>query len=228
MDLVKNGLREYAEKIPETQARHGGWSCREDRARSMESQMESDRWKRLWELFHEALERDPSERAAFLTQACGSHADLLQRLEHLLTAHEHETGGDILDRPLELAGKSETEETTGASHPGKGQIAPGEVLAGRFRIERFLGQGGMGSVYEAHDQKLDVAVALKLLLPSIARDETALHRFQREITLAREVTHPNACRIFDLSVHEAADGEAVLVLTMELLRESIERREELR
>ena len=106
--------------------------------------MESDRWKRLWEIFHQALERDPSERAAFLAQACGSRADLRQRLEHLLIAHEHETGGDILDRPLELAPKSETEESAGASHPAKGQIAPGEVLAGRFRIERFLGPSEKG------------------------------------------------------------------------------------
>jgi serine/threonine protein kinase len=87
-----------------------------------------------------------------------------------------------------------------------------QVLAGRFRIVRFLGRGGMGDVYEAEDLELKERVALKTVRPEIARLPGALDRFTREIQLARKVTHPNVCRIFDVSHH----GE-VTFLTMELL-----------
>lgn len=173
-----------------------------------------DRWTHLWELFHEVLQRAPSERAAFLADTCGTDAELLQRLRQLIEAHGADAG--ILDRPIELAGEG-SRETATLTQTAHEQIAPGETLAGRFRVVRFLGRGGMGAVYEAHDEKLDVAVALKTLLPSLARDETARRRFQKEITLARQVTHPNACRIFDLSVYETANGESIPFLTMELL-----------
>ncbi|HYX22858.1 MAG TPA: protein kinase, partial [Thermoanaerobaculia bacterium] len=73
-------------------------------------------------------------------------------------------------------------------------LAPGEVLAGRYRIAAFLGRGAVGEVYEAFDQELGEAVAVKVLRPEIARDERVLQRFKREIQLARRVTHPNVCR----------------------------------
>src|SRR5262249_50679923 len=70
---------------------------------------------------------------------------------------------------------------------------PDQVLAGRFRIVRFLGQGGMGNVYEAEDQELQEHIALKMVRPEIAVDERAVERFRREIRIARRVTHPNVC-----------------------------------
>ncbi len=98
-------------------------------------------------------------------------------------------------------------------------FAPGATLAGRFRIVGFLGQGGMGEVYEAEDQDLKEQVALKTIRPEIAADERAIARFKREIHLARRVTHPNVCRIFDLFRHQP-EGTArpVTFLSMELLR----------
>jgi tetratricopeptide (TPR) repeat protein/tRNA A-37 threonylcarbamoyl transferase component Bud32/TolB-like protein len=95
---------------------------------------------------------------------------------------------------------------------------PGQILGGRFHIVRFLGQGGMGNVYEAEDQELQEHIALKMVRPEIAVDERAIERFRREIRIARRVTHPNVCRIFDV-FHHAAPGESkVAFLTMELLR----------
>jgi serine/threonine protein kinase len=88
----------------------------------------------------------------------------------------------------------------------------GERVAGRFRIVRFLGQGGMAQVYEAEDLEVGQRVAIKALRPRLARDERALRRFRAEVLLARKVTHPNVCRIFDVFQH----GEG-LVLSMELL-----------
>jgi eukaryotic-like serine/threonine-protein kinase len=107
-----------------------------------------------------------------------------------------------------------------------GSLAPGEVLAGRYRIAAFLGRGAVGEVYEAFDQELGDAVAVKILRPEIARDERALQRFRREIQLARRVTHPNVCRVFDLVHHTSPQTGAEapgsppdqVFLTMELLR----------
>jgi eukaryotic-like serine/threonine-protein kinase len=102
------------------------------------------------------------------------------------------------------------------------------VLAGRFRLVRFLGQGGMGAVYEAEDLELGERVALKALRPDIAGMPGAGERFTREIQLARKVTHPNVCRIFDIShhrPHEGGHGGEVTFLTMELLAgETLEER----
>jgi tetratricopeptide (TPR) repeat protein len=101
-----------------------------------------------------------------------------------------------------------------------GRFAPGELLAHRFRIVRFLGHGGMGDVYEAEDEEVHGRVALKTVRSEIAGLAGALERFTREIRLARKVTHPNVCRIFDISHH----GE-VTFLTMELLAgETLEQR----
>src|SRR6185295_8420690 len=83
---------------------------------------------------------------------------------------------------------------TNAPAPGivKGQtFAPGEVVAGRYRIERFIAKGGMGEVYAAFDTALNDHVALKTVRPDVAADEMALERFKREIHLARQVTHRN-------------------------------------
>jgi hypothetical protein len=110
-------------------------------------------------------------------------------------------------------------------HAGTPALAPGEVLAGRFRIVAFLGEGAIGEVYEAEDLELGGRLAVKTLHPAIAGDERALLRFKREIQTARQVTHPNVCRIFDLFHHRRQQGRRatdaggeIAFLTMELLR----------
>lgn len=117
----------------------------------------------------------------------------------------------------------------GAPGPAPVHLAAGEVLAGRFEIVRFIGHGGMGDVYEAEDLELGERVALKTVRPEIAHLKGALDRFRREIQLARKVTHPNVCRIFDLFRHrlEEAEGQGAEIsfLSMELLAgETLEER----
>ena len=87
---------------------------------------------------------------------------------------------------------------------------PGTVLAGRYRILRVLGQGGMGAVYQARDQELERVIALKLIRPDLAGNASILQRFKQELILARHVTHKNVIRIYDLG---EADG--VKFITME-------------
>ena len=71
-------------------------------------------------------------------------------------------------------------------------------LAGRYRIISLLGKGGMGEVYKAEDLKLGQTVALKFLPESLASDGGALARFHREARVARQITHPNVCRVHDI------------------------------
>jgi tetratricopeptide (TPR) repeat protein len=77
----------------------------------------------------------------------------------------------------------------------------GDLVAGRYRIERLLGMGGMGVVYHAHDQELHVDVALKLLRPELASRPDAFERFRQELLLARQVSSPHVVRIHDLVRH---------------------------
>ncbi|MGA2363663.1 MAG: protein kinase, partial [Candidatus Aminicenantales bacterium] len=79
-----------------------------------------------------------------------------------------------------------------------GEIVPGAVFAGRYRICDELGRGGMGRVYKAIDREISEAVALKLLSPDISLDERMIERFRNELKLARRISHKNVCRIYDL------------------------------
>ena len=74
---------------------------------------------------------------------------------------------------------------------------PGMLIAGRYRIISLLGRGGMGEVYRADDLSLGQAVALKFL-PEADRDEHTLERFRNEVRIARHISHPNVCRVYDI------------------------------
>jgi TolB-like protein/Tfp pilus assembly protein PilF len=97
------------------------------------------------------------------------------------------------------------------------RFRPGLVLAERYRVLRFLAQGGMGEIYEVEDLQLAERVALKTVRAVAARHPTALERFKREIQLARRVTHPNVCRIFEFGSHTPPGRARIVYLTMELL-----------
>lgn len=89
------------------------------------------------------------------------------------------------------------------------RYVPGTTLADRYRIVSPLGKGGMGEVYGAEDLKLGQTVALKFLPKSLAQNAEALMRFTREVRLARQVSHPNVCRVFDIG---EANGQTFLTM----------------
>ena len=130
------------------------------------------------------------------------------------------TPGSTPVSPEEQMTLSASERLSGTPLPQVGghTFSANEVVAGRFKIVRFLGQGGMGEVYEAEDLELHEHVALKTIRPEIASDERTIARFKQEIQLARKVTHRNVCRIFDLFHDRKEPGGEVTFLTMELLR----------
>ncbi len=96
------------------------------------------------------------------------------------------------------------------------RLDPGTILASRYRIVSPLGKGGMGEVYRADDLELDTPVALKFLPPSLAADPLRLDRLRAEVRLARQISHPGVCRVFDIAA-ATLPGAAVPVyfLTME-------------
>lgn len=101
---------------------------------------------------------------------------------------------------------------------GGATFAPGDVLAERYRVLRFLAEGGMGEVFEVQDLELGGRLAAKTVRAEVAADPIALERFRREIQLARRVTHPNVCRMFDVAYHRPDPASAgTIFLTMELL-----------
>ena len=90
-----------------------------------------------------------------------------------------------------------------ASHPSshssrdQGRYTPGLVIAERYRLIALLGRGGMGEVYRADDLSLGSPVALKFL-PEAKTDEYTLERFRNEVRIARRISHPNVCRVYDI------------------------------
>jgi serine/threonine-protein kinase len=79
-----------------------------------------------------------------------------------------------------------------------GRFAPGTLLDGRYRIIGLLGRGGMGEVHRADDLRLGQQVALKFLPEGLARDAVRLAQFHNEVRTARQVSHPNVCRVYDI------------------------------
>lgn len=106
---------------------------------------------------------------------------------------------------------------TGGFPPRESVFVAGEVIAERYLVQAFLARGGMGEVYDVEDLELRGRLALKTIAAGKG-DPNAIERFKREIQLARMVTHPNVCRIYDLGQHRMLDAEPVVFLTMELLR----------
>ena len=116
-----------------------------------------------------------------------------------------------------------------------GRFPPGTVLGGRYRIVGRLGRGGMGEVYRADDLKLAQPVALKFLPPELDRDPSRLMQLHNEVRMARQVSHPNVCRVYDIDEvdghtflsMEYVDGEELASLLRRIGRFSIERSLEL-
>jgi len=167
-----------------------------------------ENWETIKALFDEALELSSTERPAFLLKAC-SDSVVRAEVERLLSEYSQDSG--FLSIPA-LADVSST-----AGH--RRRFRTGEVLASRFKITCFIAAGGMGEVYEAEDLELREQVALKTILPDMLREAGAVSRFRREVQLARRVTHPNVCRIFDLFRHkpDVEQEQETLFVSMELL-----------
>ena len=168
---------------------------------SDESTMMSDRWQRIEQLYHDALEREGNNRAAFLREACAGDDAMQQEVESLL-AQGKEAAGFLEAPALEVAARMLSEES--------GQSLLGRRI-GSYQILSLLGAGGMGEVYEARDSKLGRNVAMKVLPTLLAHDPERLARFEREARMLASLNHPNIATIHGL---EQADGVQCLVMEL--------------
>ena len=104
----------------------------------------------------------------------------------------------VASTPVSGAGQSRAAAVPARVSASEGRFAAGVLVTGRYQIIGLLGKGGMGEVYRANDLTLDQPVALKFLPESMARDAAMLARFHNEVRVARQVSHPNVCRVYDL------------------------------
>jgi serine/threonine-protein kinase len=179
-------------------------------------------------LFEQALAMQPQDRPAFLDRACANSVRLRAAVEELLIRDAE--AGNFLKSPLfALPASSELTEdrptqpsgyVPAGTHPAWGQndqFHPGDLLSDRFRVIRFIANGGMGEVYEVEDLQLQgVRLALKTILPEIAGKPSMRRRFEREVLLARRVSHSNLCPIYDI-FHCRHRNAEITFLTMKLL-----------
>ena len=161
--------------------------------------MTPERWERIEQLCHSALERAPRERAAYLAAECAGDAELQREVESLI--NDRQEGGASLERQaIEVA--AERYASTAASD------LAGRTL-GRYEILSRLGAGGMGEVYLARDARLKREVALKVLPHKWLADAERKRRFEQEARAASALNHPNIVTVFDV---DQVDGTTFIAM----------------
>lgn len=148
--------------------------------------MTPEREQRVKEVYEAALQREPRERPAFLRAACQDES-LRGEVESLLSQQA-------------LTGSASQPAVEGGGDPVSvepGPLSIGQVLSGRFRIAQFIGRGGMGDVYLAHDQRLEREVAVKVVPPDVVADRSIRKRLHREARALSRLNHPNIESLID-------------------------------
>ena len=153
--------------------------------------------------------KTPVPQSASQCPACGTATST--DADETQVSAESETE-DLTQEDPKAGGGSQAFTTSGAVAYQRVSLVPGSVLGGRYKILKRLGEGGMGSVFKAHDTEVDRIVALKVIRPELAGSAEVLQRFRQELVLARQITHRNVVRIYDLAI---ADG--VRYISMEYI-----------
>ncbi|HEU0176046.1 MAG TPA: serine/threonine-protein kinase [Blastocatellia bacterium] len=161
--------------------------------------MRPERWRQIDRLYQSALERDATERGAFLDGVCGGDEELRREVESLLAAHEKaKEAEDFLNQPaMQVAAQVIADDQAQSPTPRK---------LGRYQILSLLGRGGMGEVYLAEDPRLGRKLALKLLPQEFTLDRERVRRFKQEARAASGLNHPNIITIFEIDQIQTEAG----------------------
>lgn len=146
-----------------------------------------ERWQEIDRIFAAALEREPGERAQFLTEACAGDQELRREVESLL-AH---------DSAESLVGNLAVEQATRLITKVQAKELENQTI-GPYKIVRSLGGGGMGHVYLGHDSRLNRPVAIKLLSFYTADENERVRRFRQEALAVSALNHPNILTIYEI------------------------------
>jgi Tol biopolymer transport system component len=177
--------------------------------------MKPERWQQIDELFLAALERESSERMAFLDQACAGDESLCREIESLIASHEQ--ADSYIEHPaLEVAAEMLTSDQ--ATYMAGRQISHYEII-------RLLGEGGMGEVYLAQDRRLDRRIALKLLPARFTTDAERLRRFEQEAHAASALNHPSILTVYEIGESDSSRFIATEYVDGETLRQRVSRSE---
>src|SRR5262245_57233208 len=152
--------------------------------------MTSEQWRQVEDLFHEALDRAPGDRAAFLDAACAGDRAMREQVECLLDSFDE--AGDFIEKPLLHDSLSSEVISLSASESFIGH------RIGNYEVLSLIGVGGMGEVYLARDARLDRQIALKLLPSQFIADPAQVRRFEREARAASALNHPNIITVHDI------------------------------
>jgi len=158
--------------------------------------MSPERWRKIEQLYHSALELDSSEQSEYLAKACDGDDDLRQRVASLL--REKTSEANLLDQPVWDAARNLMEQIA------RPKLSPGSQL-GPYQIEAPLGSGGMGEVFLARDARLHRTVAIKVLPPESVADPSRKGRFLQEARAASALNHPNIVTLYDISSDNGTD-----------------------
>jgi serine/threonine protein kinase/Tol biopolymer transport system component len=175
--------------------------------------MSSEREQRITSIFHSAIEREGTERRAFLDGACGNDAELRREVESLIRSHEQ--AGSLMDAPAYERDASLVGEMDQGNFVGR-------TLA-HYRIVRRLGGGGMGEVFLAEDTQLGRRVAVKILPHRLTSDPSLVARFRQEARAASALNHANIVTIYEVGESEGTHFIATEYVEGVTLREHMSR-----
>jgi TolB-like protein/predicted Ser/Thr protein kinase len=158
--------------------------------------MDAERWRKIEQLYHLALEQEPAQRKRVLAEACRDDAELCKEVESLLA----QSGGT--DRLVDKTGWAEADDLAATQ-----TILTAGARLGPYQILGLLGEGGMGKVYRGLDTRLGRAVAIKISAEQFS------NRFEREARAISALNHPHICTLYDVGpnymVTELVEGETL-------------------
>jgi len=165
--------------------------------------MDKQRWKQIDAVFERMLEIEPGERAEALARMCAGDDDLRRRVEELL--EQEEPAEDFLKSSaiVGMAGRMAGE---------LGALTPGERIS-HYRIESWIGAGGMGEVWKGWDEQLKRDVAIKILPPEFSADDERVRRFEQEAYAVSALNHPNVITIYDFGQVQTEAGGLRFIVT---------------